>query len=615
MYELARDVFARTLEEIRAAGTWKEERVIQSPQGAEIEVGGRRVLNFCANNYLGLSGHPDLLAAARAALDARGYGLSSVRFICGTQDLHRELERRLAAFFGFGDAILFSSCFDANGGVFEALLGEEDAIVSDALNHASIIDGIRLAKARRYRYAHADLADLESRLGEAADARLRMVVTDGVFSMDGDLARLDEICAIAERHRSLVLVDDSHASGFVGRTGRGTPEHFGVQGRVDILTSTLGKALGGAAGGFVAGPREVVDLLRQRARPYLFSNTLAPPIVGASLAALDLLEGSTGLRDRLMENARRFREAHDRRRLPAPARVPSHRPHPARRRPAGGRHGPRPARGGDLRRRLQLPGGAEGRGPHPRPALRGPHPGDGRPGGGGVREGGAPARGRPRVSAASERPGAAPVGPVVLEGRVVRLVPLEASHVGALLDAANASPEETFPFTWVPRDRHGMAAWVEEALGLAAAGQAVPFATVDAASGTVIGSTRFGNVERWSWSDGRERRPEGGADAVEIGWTWLTRAAQRTGANTEAKWLMLRHAFETWKVHRVQLKTDGRNVRSRAAIERIGARFEGVLRSHMPASDGGLRDTAMYSITAGEWPGVRERFRVKLRGP
>jgi glycine C-acetyltransferase len=308
VYELARDLFRSTLEQIRSAGTWKEERVIQSPQGAEIEVGGRRVLNFCANNYLGLSSHPDLLAAARAALEGRGYGLSSVRFICGTQDLHRELERRLAAFFGFDDAILFSSCFDANGGVFEALLGEEDAIVSDALNHASIIDGIRLAKARRYRYAHADLADLEAKLGEAAGARLKLVVTDGVFSMDGDLARLDEICAIAERHRAMVLVDDSHASGFVGRTGRGTPEHFGVKGRVDILTSTLGKALGGAAGGFVAGPREVVDLLRQRARPYLFSNTLAPPIVGASLAALDLLEGSTALRDRLMANAARFRE-------------------------------------------------------------------------------------------------------------------------------------------------------------------------------------------------------------------------------------------------------------------------------------------------------------------
>ncbi|HQR30866.1 MAG TPA: glycine C-acetyltransferase, partial [Anaeromyxobacteraceae bacterium] len=308
MYDDARTVFQQVLAEIRAAGTWKEERIIESPQGAEIRVGGRTVLNFCANNYLGLSDDPRLLAAAREALDGRGYGLSSVRFICGTQDLHRELERRLAAFFGFEDAILFSSCFDANGGVFEALLGEEDAIVSDALNHASIIDGIRLAKARRLRYAHADLADLEARLAEASGARLRMVVTDGVFSMDGDLARLDAICAVAERHRALVLVDDSHASGFVGRTGRGTPEHFGVQGRVDVLTSTLGKALGGAAGGFVAGRREVVDLLRQRARPYLFSNTVAPPIVGATLAALDLLEGSTALRDRLMENARRFRE-------------------------------------------------------------------------------------------------------------------------------------------------------------------------------------------------------------------------------------------------------------------------------------------------------------------
>jgi glycine C-acetyltransferase len=308
VYENARAVFARILEEIRAAGTWKEERILESPQGAEIEVGGRRVLNFCANNYLGLSGHPDLLAAARAALDRRGYGLSSVRFICGTQDLHRELEHRLAAFFGFDDAVLFSSCFDANGGVFEAILGEEDAIVSDALNHASIIDGIRLAKARRYRYAHADMGDLEARLREAADARLRLVVTDGVFSMDGDLARLDEICALAERHGAMVLVDDSHASGFLGRTGRGTAEQLGVQGRVDVMTSTLGKALGGAAGGFVAGPREVVDLLRQRARPYLFSNTVAPPIVGASLAALDLLERSTALRDRLMANAARFRQ-------------------------------------------------------------------------------------------------------------------------------------------------------------------------------------------------------------------------------------------------------------------------------------------------------------------
>ncbi len=308
MYDDARSVFARTLEEIRAAGTWKDERIIESPQGAEIAVGGRPVLNFCANNYLGLSSHPRLLEAARRALEERGYGLSSVRFICGTQDRHRELESRLARFFGFEDAILFSSCFDANGGVFEALLGEEDAIVSDALNHASIIDGIRLAKARRLRYAHADMADLEARLVEARGSRLKLVVTDGVFSMDGDLARLDEICAIAGRHGALVMVDDSHASGFVGRTGRGTAEHFGVQGKVDLVTSTLGKALGGAAGGFVVARREIADLLRQRARPYLFSNTLAPVIVGASLAALDLLEGSTELRDRLFDNTRRFRE-------------------------------------------------------------------------------------------------------------------------------------------------------------------------------------------------------------------------------------------------------------------------------------------------------------------
>jgi glycine C-acetyltransferase len=308
MHEEARAVFRRQLEEIRAAGTWKEERLIASPQGAEILVNGKRVLNFCANNYLGLSSHPRLLAAARAALDERGYGLSSVRFICGTQDRHRELERRLAAFFGFEDAILFSSCFDANGGVFEAFLGEEDAVVSDALNHASIIDGIRLCKARRYRYAHADMAELAARLEEARDARVKLVVTDGVFSMDGDLAPLDRICDLARRHGALAMVDDSHASGFVGKTGRGTPEHFGVQGRVDLVTSTLGKALGGAAGGFVAARQEVVDLCRQRARPYLFSNTLAPSIVGASLVALELLEGSTALRDRVWQNAARFRE-------------------------------------------------------------------------------------------------------------------------------------------------------------------------------------------------------------------------------------------------------------------------------------------------------------------
>ncbi len=311
MFDSAREVFRRQLDEIRAAGTFKEERVLASPQGPVVRVNDRDVLNFCANNYLGLSSHPAVLAGARRALDERGFGLSSVRFICGTQDRHRELEARLARFFGFEDAILFGSCFDANGGVFEALLSEEDAVVSDALVHASLIDGIRLCKARRYRYATADMGELAARLEEARSggARLVVVATDGVFSMDGHLAPLDRICELAERAGALVLVDDSHASGFVGRTGRGTPEHFGVQGRVDVLTSTLGKALGGAAGGFVASRREVVDLLRQRARPYLFSNTLAPSIVGGSLAALELLEGSTALRDRLMENARAFREA------------------------------------------------------------------------------------------------------------------------------------------------------------------------------------------------------------------------------------------------------------------------------------------------------------------
>jgi len=304
------DLFRQQLDAIRAAGTYKEERVLGSPQGARVRVDGRELLNFCANNYLGLSSHPAVLAAARRALDERGFGLSSVRFICGTQDLHLELEEALARFFGFEAAVLFGSCFDANGGVFEALLGEEDAIVSDALNHASLIDGIRLCRARRYRYTSGDMSELEARLSEAraAGARLVLVATDGVFSMDGHLAPLDQICELARRFDALTLVDDSHASGFVGRTGRGTPEHFAVQGRVDILTSTLGKALGGAAGGFVAARREVVELLRQRARPYLFSNALAPSIAGGSLAALQLIEGSTELRDRLMENARSFRE-------------------------------------------------------------------------------------------------------------------------------------------------------------------------------------------------------------------------------------------------------------------------------------------------------------------
>lgn len=308
MYGKAREIYRSQLEEIRQAGTWKEERLIASHQGVEILVNGRTVLNFCANNYLGLSSHPEVLAAARAALDERGYGMSSVRFICGTQDQHRALEKRLADFFGFDDSILFSSCFDANGGVFEALLTDQDAIISDALNHASIIDGIRLCKAERHRYANGDMAELEQKLKETQGKRLRMIATDGVFSMDGYLAKLDQICELAEKYDALVMVDDSHASGFIGKTGRGTPEHFGVTEKIDVLTSTLGKALGGSAGGFVAARQEIVDLLRQKARPYLFSNTVAPPIIGGTHRVLDLLAGSTELRDAVMENARNFRE-------------------------------------------------------------------------------------------------------------------------------------------------------------------------------------------------------------------------------------------------------------------------------------------------------------------
>jgi glycine C-acetyltransferase len=304
----AQEAYRGQLAEIREAGTWKEERLIASPQGVEIQVGGRRVLNFCANNYLGLANDPELVAAAKDAIDRRGYGLSSVRFICGTQDDHRALENKLAKFFGCDEAILFSSCFDANGGVFEALLGEHDAIISDALNHASIIDGVRLCKAQRHRYANGDMGELEKALQESQVARIRMIATDGVFSMDGFIAKLDQICALADNYQAMVMADDSHASGFIGATGRGTPEHCGVLGRIDVLTSTLGKALGGASGGFVAARKEIVDVLRQRGRPYLFSNTVAPAIVGGSLKVLDLLSASTQLRDRLMENAKTFRE-------------------------------------------------------------------------------------------------------------------------------------------------------------------------------------------------------------------------------------------------------------------------------------------------------------------
>ncbi|MDN2566235.1 glycine C-acetyltransferase [Aquibium sp. A9E412] len=295
------------LAELRQAGLYKTERVIASPQGGAIEVGGRRVLNFCANNYLGLADNPRLVAAAKAALDRYGYGMASVRFICGTQEEHKALEARISRFLGFEDTILYSSCFDANTGLFETLLGEQDAVISDALNHASIIDGVRLAKARRYRYANNDMAELEARLKEAADARVRLIATDGVFSMDGTMADLAAICDLAERHDAMVMVDDSHAVGFVGANGRGTPEACGVEGRVDIVTGTLGKALGGASGGYTSGKRQVVEWLRQRSRPYLFSNTLAPVIAATSLAVFDLLEEGGALRARLADNAARFR--------------------------------------------------------------------------------------------------------------------------------------------------------------------------------------------------------------------------------------------------------------------------------------------------------------------
>ncbi len=297
------------LESIKVEGLFKDERVITTPQGAAIKVSGNReVINFCANNYLGLADDERVIAAAKQALDDHGFGMASVRFICGTQDLHKSLETAVAKFFGTDDAILYSSCFDANGGLFETILGEEDAVISDALNHASIIDGVRLCKARRYRYAHADMADLEAKLKEAEDARTRLIATDGVFSMDGDIARLGEIAALAEKYDALFMVDDSHATGFVGATGRGSAEHCGVHDKVDIFTSTFGKALGGASGGFTTGRQEIIDLLRQRSRPYLFSNSLPPPLVAASLKVFQLLTDSGALRDRLMENTRYFRQ-------------------------------------------------------------------------------------------------------------------------------------------------------------------------------------------------------------------------------------------------------------------------------------------------------------------
>jgi glycine C-acetyltransferase len=295
------------LDEIRAAGLFKKERVISSEQGAEIIVNGRKVLNFCANNYLGLSSHPQVIQAAHKVLDGRGYGLSSVRFICGTQDIHKELEEKLSEFLGTEDTILYVAAFDANGGVFEPLFGETDAIISDELNHASIIDGVRLCKARRLRYKHNDMTDLESQLKQSADCRDRIIVTDGSFSMDGTIAQLDRICALADQYGAIVMSDESHSSGFLGKTGRGTHEYRNVMGKVDIITGTLGKALGGANGGFTSGRKEIIEMLRQRSRPYLFSNSLAPSIVGASLVILDMLKKDTGLRDKLEENTKYFR--------------------------------------------------------------------------------------------------------------------------------------------------------------------------------------------------------------------------------------------------------------------------------------------------------------------
>jgi glycine C-acetyltransferase len=309
MYGATKERLTRELDGIREAGLHKSERVIMTPQDAHVRVGGGEpLLNLCANNYLGLAEHPDVLAAAHAALDRWGYGLASVRFICGTQGVHKELEAKLSEFLGTEDTILYGSCFDANGGLFETLLGAEDAVISDALNHASIIDGIRLCKAQRYRYANNDMGDLEAKLREASSARTRLIATDGVFSMDGTIAELAAICDLAERYDALVMVDDSHAVGFLGKTGRGTHEHCDVLGRVDIFTGTLGKALGGASGGYTSGRREIVDLLRQRSRPYLFSNSLAPPIAAASLKVLEMLSASTGLRDKLEANTRFFRE-------------------------------------------------------------------------------------------------------------------------------------------------------------------------------------------------------------------------------------------------------------------------------------------------------------------
>lgn len=308
MYGEFKSFLQKELQSIEDAGLFKNERIIVTPQGADIRVGsGKEVINFCANNYLGLSSHPAVIKAAHDTLDSHGFGMSSVRFICGTQDNHTTLEQKISEFLGTEDTILYAAAFDANGGVFEPLLGADDAIISDALNHASIIDGVRLCKAVRYRYENNNMVDLEARLKEAQDQRFRLIVTDGVFSMDGYIAQLDKIVELAEKYNAMVMVDECHASGFIGRTGRGTPEHCDVMGKVDIITGTLGKALGGAMGGFTSGRKEIIEILRQRSRPYLFSNSLAPSIVGASIAVMDLLRNTTSLRDKLMENTAYFR--------------------------------------------------------------------------------------------------------------------------------------------------------------------------------------------------------------------------------------------------------------------------------------------------------------------
>ena len=309
MYATLKPVLQKELEEIVSAGLYKKERIITTPQGADIKVNnGEEVINFCANNYLGLSSHPKVIEAAKNAIDSHGFGMSSVRFICGTQDIHKELEQKISSFLGTEDSILYAAAFDANGGVFEPLFDAQDAIISDELNHASIIDGVRLCKAQRYRYKHDNMADLEKQLQDTQHLRHRIVVTDGAFSMDGTIAQLDKICDLADKYHALVMIDECHCSGFLGKTGRGTHEHHNVMGRVDIITGTLGKALGGASGGFTAGPKEVIDILRQRSRPYLFSNTLAPSIVGASIAVLDMLTETTELRDKLESNTLYFRK-------------------------------------------------------------------------------------------------------------------------------------------------------------------------------------------------------------------------------------------------------------------------------------------------------------------